>query len=205
VKRLAFGDDMMRAIDCGAKSMTRRPEKHAVPADQWQFDAMWSIQNNPVLVRQVSDTLGEQLGSRLRVGELVAATCAYVPVVGFYDTGADYLSAIYRFRTTGEGAGMQFKTSRVMPAALAPFVLRITSVKAEQLGEITNEDAKREGAVYWSENFNAMSPIEQRIANETPREGFAMLWDWIYGAGAWNDDAQKWVWVYGFEIAERRV
>lgn len=34
---------------------------------------------------------------------------------------------------------------------------------------------------------------------------FAELWCHVYGSGAWDDNFGSWVWVYGFEIVERRI
>jgi hypothetical protein len=223
MKRLAFSDDMMRALAAGVKTMTRRPMR----SQPWPTDGLNG--RAPLAFAP----------SRFRVGDLAAATCAYVPVIGFDDTGADHLSAFYRFSATGELAEMQFKTSRVMPAALAPFVLRITEVRAERLGEISYEDAIREGAtrrewtgtgyhavngmcsgwsMCWSdlgklskfasgvrEHGQKMPLTEQDICLGSPRSAFGNYWEKLYGAGSWNDDAQKWVWVLGFEVAERRI
>jgi hypothetical protein len=180
MKRLAFSDDMMRALDCGAKTMTRRPIKKITVVHHEDGTTTEKPQDPP----------------RFLVGDFVAATCAF-------SQPFPRSSVCYRFRN--DETMTPWGAARIMPAALAPFVLLITEVRAERLGEISNVDAGREGAVFWSENFNAMSPVEHRIARESPRESFAMLWDYIYGAGSWNDDAQKWVWVLGFEVAERRI
>jgi len=204
MKRLAFSDDMMRALAAGEKSMTRRPEKRAVSPEMLQVCLDGSIQ-----VRGATTVVGIPEGTafrpRFKVGDLVAATCAYLRVINI-KTGrieeTNHVEIWYRFQQHGEHAGLQYKTSRVMPSALAPFVLRITDVKAEKLGEISELDAEREGAVEWFELAAGVSTIEKRIL---AAECFAELWNHVYGAGAWNRDRSSWVWAISFEIAERRI
>jgi len=89
-----------------------------------------------------------------------------------------------------------------MPAALAPFVLRITEVKAERLGEISDADAIDEGMMHWARTDPSPFPEAECVR---PSWWFGTYWDQLYGAGSWNDDAQKWVWAYKFEIAESRI
>jgi len=138
VKRLAFSDDMMRDLAAGVKSMTRRPEKRATPdAKGRMFWKFYTEDPNGLPAPSIRwDGNISVLRPRFKVGEFVAATCAY---------NAYFQKTIYRFREPD--ATRCWDTSRIMPAALAPFVLRITDVKAERLGQISDEDARREGAV----------------------------------------------------------
>jgi hypothetical protein len=164
------------------------------------------------------------------VGDFVAATCAF-------SQPFPRSSVCYRFRN--DETMTPWGAARIMPAALAPFVLLITEVRAERLGEISYEDAIREGAtrrewtgtgyhavngmcsgwsMCWSdlgklskfasgvrEHGQKMPLTEQDICLGSPRSAFGNYWEKLYGAGSWNDDAQKWVWVLGFEVAERRI
>lgn len=164
MKRLAFSDPMMRAIAAGQKTMTRR----LIPDVEMGYDGTtypdwWAVKR------------------RMREGELVAATCAYF-------SRPD--STIYRFDT--RWSECKWSTARIMPAALAPFVLRITEVRAEKLGEIKPSDAVREGMLF-------LQP-EQAVTDT-----FRAVWEGLYGDGAFERDFNSWVWVYGFEIAERRI
>lgn len=197
MKRLSFSDDMMRALAAGEKTMTRRPEKRAVPAPEWFIDdgpGGWSLERYPVLRNGAY-----LIGPRCVVGDLVAATCAH----WINDSGESRTGADYRFQRPGweEDFG-KARPARVMPAALAPFVLLITEVRAERLGDISEQDARREGAVQWFERAAGVSAREENIC---AGDCFAELWCHVYGDGAWDRDFDSWVWVYGFEIAERRI
>jgi hypothetical protein len=193
MKRLAFGDDMMRALADGAKTMTRRMEKRAVPPCDYFVDdgpGGWSIKQHPVL-----RSGAYLMGSRLVVGDLVAATCASMRV---RDAETDRIEIWYRFQKHGEHAGLQYNPARIMPAALAPFVLWIKSVRAERLGKITDVDAIDEGMMHWITRTHL-------FPDASPREVFEAYWAKLYGSGAWERDRESWVWVYKFEIAERRI
>ncbi len=179
MKRLAFSDDMMRALAAGAKTMTRRPIRNVSAGYGGEVIPDW-----------------DAVKRRLREGDLVAATCAFNN--GTNSAFGEWKA--YRFQFSDRDLPMfdpKWKPARIMPAALAPFVLRITSVRAEHLGEITEEDAEREAMLYWVSGC-------QLGEHTGAREVFALYWDRLYGRAAWMRDRDSWVWVYGFEIAERR-
>lgn len=196
MKRLAFSDDMMRALAAGEKTMTRRVEKRAVPAES--FRAI----DGPALVEK---TTGEVFASvdpgwlrpRFKVGELAAAACAFSQCANYDCGGCVIEPAIYRYRMTDEGLALRYKPARVMPAALAPFVLRIVEVRAERLGEISDKDAVAEGMLHW------FAPCASEVAHYASL--FSVYWDRLYGDGAFELGRNSWVWVCRFEIAERRV
>jgi hypothetical protein len=189
VKRLAFSDDMMRAIAAGQKSMTRRPEKRAVPAENFhgKDSAIW--EKAPGMMLLPGDD--GWLKPRFKVDEFVAATCAYLP------PGA-YGQAVYRFHDPA--VAHKWNTSRIMPAALSPFVLRTTEVKAERLGDISDADAEREGAVWWAETIQGIDSDAV-----SPRACFGALWNHVYNPGAFERNQNEWQWCLGFEIAENRL
>ena len=85
-----------------------------------------------VIARENDQRFVSLLALAFRRGDHVAATCAFSPCVTFDCGWCLIKSTLYRYAMTGEGKDLQFKPARVMPAALAPFVLRITEVKAER-------------------------------------------------------------------------
>jgi hypothetical protein len=183
---------MMRALAAGEKTMTRRPEKRAVPADAFR------VIDGPAIVEKTDGEVFTSadrgwLKPRFKVGDLVAATCAYLPPGAYGD-------AVYRFHDPA--VAYKWNSSRIMPAALAPFVLRITEVRAERLGEISELDAEREGAVQWFERAFERGKDDLKPC---AADCFAELWRYIYGWEAWDRDLNSWVWAIGFEIAERRI
>lgn len=175
MKRLAFSDPMMRALAAGEKTMTRRISRTT--------NVIYGSDDAGELVKK-----REEPGDlpRLKVGDLVAATCAFFEVDDW--TG-------YRFSSPNKN---DWNPARIMPAALAPFVLRITAVRAERLGEITDSDAMKEGMFLVSKKYPR--DVEIRLSDV-----FKNYWKELYGQSAWERDCDLWVWVYSFEIAERRV
>jgi hypothetical protein len=202
MNRLSFSDDMMWALAAGAKTMTRRPEKRAVPPSKW------IMTSGGTLRRSGTHSTVHSLKPRFRIGELVAATCAF---------WGKPESTIYRFNT--KWCECKWAPARIMPAALAPFMLRITEVRAERLGEITDADAVREGMLHWVRstitpitpwNFadakDIFADIERAAKfGQSYRDFFAAYWRELYGPDAWYRDRDSWVWVYGFAIEERRI
>jgi hypothetical protein len=198
MKRLAFSDDMMRAIAAGEKTMTRRPSKRAEPADWFQvcLDGAIRVKGACTLLGPSGECRNnEEYHPRFHVGDIVAATCAFndgaLPPLRYRFNHPDLLNGPDRWTT-----------ARIMPAFLAPFVLRIAEVRAEKLGDISEQDARREGAVWWFERESGVSTKEKNIC---AGDCFAELWCHVYGSGAWDDNFGSWVWVYGFEIVERRI
>lgn len=91
-----------------------------------------------------------------------------------------------------------------MPKEAARIWLKVTDVRVERLQEITEECAKKEGAI---DNRGFIhSPDNEYDSVHTAREHFAEIWDSTikksdldrYG---WN--ANPWVWVIEFERCEK--
>lgn len=83
-----------------------------------------------------------------------------------------------------------WKSSRFMPRKLSRATLRLTSVEAERLQDITYLQAIEEGVTY-----------EKGYTD--PREAFQRLWDSIHGDGAWA--ANPWVYALGFDFIRGNV
>ncbi|MGP1224193.1 morphogenetic protein [Serratia sp. CY38905] len=78
-----------------------------------------------------------------------------------------------------------------MPRWASRITLEITAVRVERLNDISEEDAKAEGA-----------PTELCIIGEKHYMGFRTLWQSIYGEESWG--ANPWVWVIEFRRVEVR-
>ena len=101
----------------------------------------------------------------------------------------------------GEDANKGWKPSVHMPKDACRLFLRITNVRLERLQEISEQDAKSEGAGKWKE-FATFPELNKTIEQETHASGFAKLWVSINGKESWNDN--PWVWVVEFERMEGR-
>jgi hypothetical protein len=83
-----------------------------------------------------------------------------------------------------------------------PHRIRIKSIKAERLQNISDEDCLREGVIKWTNCYIVTGIMEERGKNnvcfDTPREAFAALIDRICGKGTWQRN--PWVYAYEFEL-----
>lgn len=102
-----------------------------------------------------------------------------------------------------------------MPKEAARFWLKITNVRVERLGGITEEDARAEGMIPnwvgpldgWNPNEHGFLPIdhEKRYRDDdvvycTALDAFMLSWEAIYGKGAWEKDKDTLIWVHEFRM-----
>ena len=79
-----------------------------------------------------------------------------------------------------------------IPLDRIPFILlEVTGVRVEHLQDITDADAKAEGA---SPYLLPVHPAREELRHV---DGFARLWESINGKGSW--EANPWVWVVKFK------
>lgn len=89
-----------------------------------------------------------------------------------------------------------------MPRWASRILLEVTAVRVERLQEISEADAKAEGAECL---FSPTCSAADRELLDIPlmedaspfRNGYALLWESINGAGSWK--ANPWVWVVEFK------
>jgi hypothetical protein len=101
---------------------------------------------------------------------------------------------LYRAGHQGDDPLNGWKTSIHMPRWASRIILEITEVRIERLQEITEEDAKAEGA-------HAVGLDDQGIfrgdeGSGPYRAGFGAEWRHINGAESW--DASPWIWAISF-------
>lgn len=91
----------------------------------------------------------------------------------------------------------RYRHARFMPRHFSRIDLRVTDVRVERLGDISEADARAEGlrlhAAGWTDGVNGYDTL-------SARDAFAELWEHVHGDGAWERDRSRWVWVYGFEV-----
>ena len=96
-----------------------------------------------------------------------------------------------------------FKMGIIRPSIFMPYKfsrgrLEITGVGAERLHEITEEDAKAEGAEY-GEAISIYPDTKEYEQWEGYRAGFIELWDSLNARRGYGWDLNKWVWPISFE------
>lgn len=97
------------------------------------------------------------------------------------------------------GLVTDWKNKLFMPASAARHFIKITSVHAERLQNISNEDCIREGIVFdgalYINGFDKIQYLE-------PRAAYKALINSINGKNTWDNN--PWVWVYDYELVDRK-
>lgn len=95
------------------------------------------------------------------------------------------------------------RLARFMPRSASRITLEVTSVRVERLMDISEEDAKAEGAMVidlgdGKDRYHHL--VRGDAGYRLARESFRYLWMKINGPESWKAD--PWVWVIGFNVVE---
>lgn len=199
---ILFSSAMVRALLARTKTQTRRVVKHR---HDWYMDeradgAPWPfvrdyVHGEPDPV-EVACPYGAS-GDTLWVRESFAPR--------YFDNGAPGYMADWTEVAAAYVPKPKWKPSIHMPRALSRITLRVISVRVERVQDISEEDARAEGAcelplqegapgAWWRVPGTGMGP------HRSARAAFKALWESINGAESW--DANPWVWCVGFERVE---
>jgi hypothetical protein len=205
-----FSGEMVRAILEGRKSMTRRVIKPQLDSDInpvflpelncWQWATLDSRRRCPygaagshLWVRETfalddNTTLDKTLPERI-TGH---------PITPDEDLQAFWLKRIAYRATDNRPAHEQpeqWKPSIFMPRWASRISLEITGVRAEQLQDISEADARAEGI----RRHEASGVYGDGLKYATAQEAYRHLWDSINGKKADRDwQSDPWVWVLEF-------
>lgn len=203
MKPILFNTEMVRAIQDGRKTVTRRLVKFKAGQNpQWtgyvaDGPVLYGSHNIPAVKAPY------QAGDILYVRETWQKHRIRKPLKA---VPADFKEIQYSYRADGEiansdGTPFTWRPSIHMPKEAARIFLRVTSVRVERLQEITPEDAVAEGAVkkphyirYGGEKCLAIHgryvPAFMALWNTTVKKEYLPTYGW---------DANPWVWVIEFE------
>jgi hypothetical protein len=194
---ILFSAPMIRAILEGHKSMTRLVVKPQPPHEAiapilengWWMWQRFNAERRHYDGKTVDKTCDQKCpygipGDRLWVKE------SWRTIVALY--GVDYEPA-YR-ATCAQPQLYKWKSSRYMPRIASRILLEITNVRVERLQDISEEDAKAEGAPS-ADLFSGREVIFPQ--DGTHKWGFRLLWENINGPGSW--EANPWVWAVEFK------
>ncbi|OJT47313.1 hypothetical protein [Serratia plymuthica] len=195
-----FNSEMVRAFLDGRKTQTRRVMKDQPevipPKDECGVPGYWIPFNaGKTMVRNKMMTIAcpfGQVGDRLWVRE---AFGTQVRRDGLGGTGefrvyrASNPDAVKYTTACGKSVPVKWTPSIHMPRRASRILLEITAVRVERLNDISEEDARAEGA---TPSQHIITPPEALY-----RVGFSKLWRSIYGEESW--DANPFVWVIEFK------
>lgn len=173
---ILFSGDMVKALLLGWKTQTRRVIKPQ-PQGKW---------SGPMPCQEWPCPYGKP-GDRLWVKETFST----------FGSDGDAGRIVYRASIPYGNFDCHFKPWRpsiFMPRSASRITLEITSVRVERLNDISEEDAKAEGAQIQRETPGGWIICGPRIGSY--REGYRWIWESINGAGSWEKN--PWVWKISF-------
>lgn len=176
MKPILFSAPMVRAILDGRKSMTRR----VIKPPKWSTGYYDDFELNGTEVQAICDDTGcfAKINPSYSIGDIlwVRETWTYLgtdgennPCFGYRATSPHLQDNMY----------VKWRPSIFMPKEASRIFLRVISIRAERLQDISEEDARSEGLV-----------IRYRFIN---------LWDELNSKRGYGWDLNPFVWVYGFE------
>jgi hypothetical protein len=208
---ILFSAPMVRAIQAGTKTQTRRVVK-SVGRDggfvlvEQESGAYWPYRSDDgettfVTVRERGDEYLHEIpmccpygapGDRLWARETWAQPGA---VARSDDPVREDGPVVYR--ADGESAH-SWRPSIHMPRWASRITLEVTGVRVERLQDISGADAIAEGIERDALTDDWSSYGQFVGAALTPKGSYRALWDSINGTGSW--DANPWVWVVEFRV-----
>ena len=189
---MLFTSPMVRAILEGRKTQTRRvakPVKHPDLGNLYAPGAL-VMEREPQHVIDRACPMG-QPGDRIYVRE-TARSCRAYEVQGYPPSQWGNKPIWFEADGTPPGAETAWATKATpaihLPMFAARIWLEVTSVRVEQIQEITPDDCIAEGA--W--------PVEQRELGRGHEAVSAFRKLWESTGGDWN--ANPWVWAIDFKV-----
>lgn len=196
---ILFSAPMVRAILAGTKTQTRRVVRFCPPFinhDMWKTayqceDGNWGWTDADRPIAATKARPGKPCpygvpGDRMWVRETWAADRCY-----------DHLrpSAIPRSVHFYYGGGIVYnwhksRSARFMPRRASRILLELTEIRVQRVQEISEEDAKAEGADLTAGVTGPMCG--------TYRGAFCRLWDSINAKRGYGWDTNPWVWALSF-------
>lgn len=198
-KPILFSTPMVQAILAGRKTQTRRVIKHQYS------DSVFEMSNGVLCETEppVPSVKLENGMTRHKVRQFVPCKPKYQPgdILWVRETWVQWADspASYSYRAdgeVGEGGNMhldrldKWRSPRFMPRAAARIFLRVTGVRAEQVQDISEADATKEGCYILREH-------------NTPIDEYHILWDALNAKRGYSWDSNPWVWVYSFEAIKQ--
>lgn len=128
--------------------------------------------------------------------------CDTLPSLIYYKYNEKDMSFLTR---TGLINDIKWKNKLFMPASDARHFIKITSVRAERLQDISDEDCIKEGIEEELNIHNGkqwFTYCNGTHSFDTPREAYKALINSIDGKDTWDNN--PWVWVYDYELIDRK-
>lgn len=216
MKPILFNTAMVRAILDGEKTCTRRVLKLPKHIEK-QRNGLYILcaEGSTYSDKEFKDVIDYinppyKVGDILYIRETWANTWTPDSDIGFvYKADGEPKNFPY-WGNAKQGKHEVWMPSIHMPKEVARIFLKVTSVKAERLQDIDEEQAKKEGArkISWYQPFGTKIEDEQKYVGSLVnheinyKTGFADIWDRTVKEEKYSWEGNPWVWVIEFERAE---
>jgi hypothetical protein len=211
VKGILFNTDMARAILAGRKTVTRRKINRDI-INNCDMDTDGTLLDYG---NADGDFINPVKLCRYQTGDILYVRETWT-LEEFYDNGA-----MIKYRAGGElpidydyEGETYYKLLKFaedgwipsihMPREAARIWLKVTDVRVERLRDITEEQAKAEGAI---DNRGFIHSYDNEYESiHTCREDFIKIWDSTIkktDIGIYSWEANPWVWVIGIERCDK--
>jgi hypothetical protein len=190
---ILFQTDMVKAILEGRKTQTRRAIKDQPTGDE-SINLRDVFLHNPEYFYKICKygKPGDLLWVRETMIYNKNSESYWPKAEGYFNSDSSYEKTV---------------PSIHMPKSAARRWLMIEDIRVERVQEITEQDAKAEGVIYWIETRLKSQPIRYKVYDNTdpeafytscPKHSFETLWISINGEESWNTN--PWVWVIQFRV-----
>jgi hypothetical protein len=202
---IIFSAPMVQAILENRKTITRRIIKKQPDTRHGRFDFENGCLKESSMVSGCWDVWRKQYCPYGQVGDHLWVRENFILDVAFDDLSPAMVHETKEILYTADNVPFDYwhgknRPSIFMPRWASRILLEITGVKVERLNDISEEDAKAEGAqpsVYsWPDGTSSASAMD---CNGLHRNGFRNLWESINGNGSW------WLNPYVWAIEFRRI
>ena len=202
-----FGDHPKKILD-GTKTMTRRTyglEKINESPDKWNLVAVFQ----DGLARFYNIETEEDITLKCPYGGYGDRLWVRETWTNLWMSSIDLGDVIYKATPpNAKFTVAKWKPSIHMPRWASRITLEITELRVERVQEITEEDAKAEGALcHWKEgddqwglalDFVKPTMGDAKAIGSTHTLGFRILWDSLNAKRGYGWDFNPWVWPIGW-------
>ncbi|MDG6894003.1 hypothetical protein [Clostridium perfringens] len=216
MKPILFNTAMVRAILDGEKTCTRRIIKKDIPEGYKPLGFVLYPTDDKELGNLVFGGKGANVyyaKPPYKVGDILYVRETW-NINPSWEFDKNYINlpskeSKYIYKATNDFNG-GWKPSIHMPKEAARIFLKVTSVRAERLKDIDEEQAKKEGArkQSWYQPFGTKIEDEQKYVGSLVnhkinyKTGFADIWDSTVKEEKYSWEGNPWVWVIGFKRIE---
>lgn len=209
---ILFNQDMLKAIVDGKKTQTRRPLKFK------QYVQLCKIHGED-LEKQLEGKEATTIDtSNIHEDYTFNGAFSKGDILYIRETFREWPKGVYRYKlSTPAGAELEkWKPSIHMPKEAARYFLKVTNVKIERLGDISEVDALKEGMHIYGPFLNTMtSEQREEFKKNTPppiyytakdaflTETYDIFKKSKYVSKSGLSHKYMYVWVYEFELVDK--